>query len=56
MTAAIGSIVRHLLTIAGGALASKGVTISDSDSEILVGAASIILGVVWSLWEKRKRA
>ncbi len=46
-------LLRHLLTAAGGILASKGV-IGSSDVEILSGAVIAIGGVVWSLVAKKK--
>lgn len=46
-------LLRHLLTAAGGILASKGV-IGASDVEIISGALIAIGGVVWSLVAKKK--
>lgn len=48
------ALLRHGLTTAGGALASKGLAGSD-DIEALAGAIVTIVGVVWSIWEKRNR-
>ena len=48
------ALLRHGLTTAGGALASKGLAGSD-DIEALAGAIVTIIGVVWSIWEKRNR-
>ena len=52
---AVLGVVRHLLTIAAGALTSKGV-INPDETEILVGATLGILGVIWSIFDKKKTA
>ena len=49
-SAIIGSIIRHALTIFGGAG-----LISGSDSEQLASAASIIVSVVWSIIQKKSQ-
>lgn len=49
MTAAILGIVRHLLTFAGGMLWAG------DDLNQFVAAAATIVGLVWSVIEKRKR-
>jgi hypothetical protein len=48
-------LLRHLLTAAGGILASKGV-IGASDVEIVSGAVVALAGVIWSVIAKRKAA
>jgi hypothetical protein len=48
-------LLRHVLTAAGGILASKGF-IGSSDVEILTGAVIAIVGVIWSVVAKRKKA
>ncbi len=48
-------ILRHLLTAAGGILASKGV-IGASDVELVSGAIIAVGGVIWSIVAKRKAA
>lgn len=48
-------IVRHLLTIGAGALASKGV-INASETETLVGAGLGIIGIIWSAIDKKRQA
>ncbi len=50
----IFSFLRHSLTAGGGALAAKGYLASGSVDET-VGAVLTILGVVWSIIEKRKK-
>lgn len=54
MTPAILGIARHLLTLGAGALVTYGV-IDGGDAETLVGAGVAIVGVVWSVYEKRIR-
>lgn len=49
------ALLRHGLTTAGGALAAKGVADS-AEVEQLAGALVTIIGVVWSIVEKRNRA
>lgn len=46
--------VRHLLTVVGGMLVTNGYA-STSDVEILTGAATIVVGMVWSAITKEKR-
>ncbi len=48
------SIVRHLLTFGGGALASKGYA-DAADIEQGIGAVLTLVGLGWSIWEKRNR-
>lgn len=46
-------LMRHALTIAGGALVTKGV-IDEGMAAELVGIAMSIVGVVWSFTSKKK--
>lgn len=46
---------RHLLTTAGGVLATSGY-LSATDAEMLAGALATIIGIVWSIWDKRSRS
>jgi hypothetical protein len=48
-------IVRHLLTIGAGALASKGVINAD-ETETAVGAVLALVGLVWSAIDKKRQA
>jgi len=48
-------LIRHALTTLGGFVAAKGY-IAASEAEVLAGALTAILGVAWSIIEKRKRA
>ena len=47
--------IRHILTIAAGSLASRGV-IGENEVEIAVGAALAIGGLVWSAIDKKRSA
>jgi len=47
-------LVRHVLTFAGGTLLANGLA-SESEVTDLVGAVITIVGVVWSIIEKRNR-
>lgn len=51
MHAAILGVIRHVLTFAGGALSFTG-----DDLTAFVGAASTLIGLCWSLIEKKKAA
>lgn len=45
-------IVRHVLTILGGVLVSKG-DLEAGQVELLTGAVVTVLGVAWSIYAKR---
>ena len=51
---AIFGIVRHILTVAGGAFIANG-TLTDNELNTLVGALVTLMGVVWSVVEKQRR-
>lgn len=51
----IGGVVRHVLTLGGGALVANG-ALDATQAETLVGAAMAIFGVAWSIWAKRRAA
>lgn len=46
-------ILRHLLTVSGGALAANG-TVSSSELEQGIGAILTLVGIAWSIWNKRQ--
>ena len=48
-------ILRHVLTIAAGALVSRGV-LNANDAQMAVGAVVALAGIGWSVWCKRKPA
>lgn len=49
----IQGIVRHILTFGGGFLVTGGFA-SQSDVEAGVGALVTLVGIVWSIWQKKK--
>lgn len=49
----LGALVRHVLTIAAGALVSKGI-LESSTVEPLVGGLMAVIGVGWSVFQKVK--
>lgn len=51
--AVILGVIRHVLTAAGGAFATKGY-VAASDVEVIVGGIATLIGVVWSVIEKKK--
>lgn len=48
-------LVRHLLTTAGGVLVTKGL-LTTATLDSTVGAVLTIIGVVWSVFAKKKKA
>ena len=55
ISALLGSILRHLLTSAGGAIIAQGVVTSDQLTQA-VGAATTLFGVALSAFQKYKAA
>jgi len=53
MNAYFASLLRHVLTAAGGYLVGKGLVSSDQAGE-LVGAAVTASGVAWSIYNNKK--
>lgn len=51
----LASLIRHLLTAAGGFIVAKGLASADQVGE-LVGAVVSIAGVAWSIFNNRKNA
>lgn len=49
----VGGFVRHILTAAGGGLVANG-TVTGSEWEAVVGGAVAIIGVIWSIVQKRR--
>lgn len=50
--AALGSVIRHVLTLAAGYLVSQGIW-SEQDAAGYVAAASMVaLSLAWSIWQK----
>lgn len=48
-------IARHLLTFGAGYLVAQGI-IDESTAEALVGAVLTLIGVGWSIYDKKGRA
>lgn len=55
MNSNLASLLRHILTAAGGFLVAKGLASADQVSE-LAGATVSISGVAWSIFNNRKNA
>jgi hypothetical protein len=55
MNANISSLLRHILTAAGGFIVAKGLASADQVAE-LAGAAVSIFGVAWSIYNNKKTA
>lgn len=51
MNAAIGSLLRYALTVAGTLLASKGIVSADLLNSA-VGAAGVAIPAIWGVWQK----
>jgi hypothetical protein len=51
----LASLIRHILTAAGGFLVAKGLASADQLAE-LVGAVVSIAGVGWSVYNNKKTA
>lgn len=50
----VASLVRHLLTGTGAYLVGEGVVTNQQWETIVAGGVSIVLGLIWSWWQKRK--
>jgi hypothetical protein len=46
-------LIRHLLTLGSGFLASRGV-INASETEVVVGTGIGLFGVIWSIIDKKR--
>lgn len=55
MNANLSSLIRHLLSAAGGFLVAKGLASADQIAE-LSGAAVSIIGIAWSIFKNKKDA
>jgi len=55
MNANLASLIRHILTAAGGFLVAKGLASADQVAE-LAGAAVSISGIAWSMWKNKQSA
>lgn len=52
MLSIVLGIIRHTLTTLGGGMVGAGALTSD-DLQSAVGAICTVLGIAWSVWEKR---
>ena len=48
-------IFRHLITAGGGVLVAKG-QLTDAQAVDVVGAVMVLIGIGWSMWEKKSKA
>lgn len=55
LTPILAGIARHALTTLGGGLVAGGY-MESSDTSSFVGAGMVILGIIWSWWNKRGQA
>lgn len=51
--AIVTGVVRHILTAAGGALVAK-YGVDGASVDAIVGGLAALIGVGWSIWEKKK--
>lgn len=49
----VQTLVRHILTAAGGGFAVK-FSIDGATMDAIVAGATAAAGVIWSIWDKRK--
>lgn len=49
-----GLLIRHAITIAGGYATGSGM-LSDSELQTGVGAATALIGIIMSVFDKKKR-
>ena len=54
LQAALGSILRHFLTIAAGYLVAQGIWTEEEAMTYAAAAALGVLGLGWSIWQKSK--
>jgi hypothetical protein len=55
LTPILAGMARHVLTTAGGALVAGGY-MESSETSAFVGGGMVVLGVLWSWWQKRGQA
>lgn len=48
------SVIRHVLTFAGGAFLPAG-AVSGDELQIAIGAVITLIGLIWGILEKRNR-
>jgi hypothetical protein len=52
--AIIAGVVRHLLGIAGTAIAAHGIVLTGTQLDTISGAVMVLAAVAWSAWQKTK--
>lgn len=52
LSAALGSILRHLLTAIAGVLVTRGIWTQDEATAYVGGAVLALLALGWSIWTK----
>jgi membrane protein DedA with SNARE-associated domain len=52
LMAAVGSIVRHVLTMAAGYLVSHGIWTGQEAEQYVAAGALAMIGVTWAIWQK----
>jgi hypothetical protein len=52
---AILGIVRHILTTGGGVLVTNG-TLTSEQLQTGAGSLIVLVGIIWSVWAKKKEA
>lgn len=52
LQAALGSILRHFLTMASTYLVARGIWTEEEASSYVVAAAMAVLGIAWALYQK----
>lgn len=54
MQAAVLGLIRHALTVVGGYLVASG-DLEPQHVETIAGAVAVLIGVLWSILDKRAR-
>jgi hypothetical protein len=54
MKETILGVIRHILTALGGGLVASG-NATDGDVQAIIGGIVAAVGVIWSIWSKRKQ-
>lgn len=55
-TTTIAAVIRHALTFFGGVLVTKGIELDPTSIEAISGGVATIVGIAWSVWQKKKTA
>lgn len=52
LSAAIGSILRHFLTMGSAYLVTRGIWTQEEASTYVAASAMFLIGVGWAIWQK----